>query len=104
MQKVSKYESLNHYGWGNNCEGWVFVDTETLSIKQELMPRHTTEALHYHEKAQQFFFILKGIATFEVEEQSLTVHAGQGVHIKAGSKHRIINNIGEYLEFILISQ
>ncbi|SRR6266498_1172380 len=104
MQKVSKYEPLNHYIWGDNCEGWVLVDTETLSVKQELMPPQTAETLHYHERAQQFFFILKGIATFEVEEQGFTVHAGQGIHIEARKKHRIINNTGEDLEFILSSQ
>jgi mannose-6-phosphate isomerase-like protein (cupin superfamily) len=69
MQKINKYEPLNHYKWGNNCDGWVLVDTEDLSVKQERMSPQTSEALHYHEKAQQFFFILRGIATFEVEEK-----------------------------------
>ncbi|HEY6978819.1 MAG TPA: cupin domain-containing protein [Chitinophagaceae bacterium] len=97
-------EGGNHYVWGDKCEGWILADTESLSVKQELMPPLTAEILHYHEKAQQFFFILKGIATFEVEEQGFTVTAGQGLHIKAGNKHRIINNSGEDLEFLLSSQ
>jgi len=42
--------------------------------------------LHYHEKAQQFFFILRGIATFEVEEKSFTVQGGEGFHIAAMKK------------------
>ena len=104
MQKISKYEPLSHYVWGDNCEGWILVDAEFLSVKQELMPPQTAETVHYHEKAQQFFFILKGIATFEVEEQGFTVRAGQGLHIEAGEKHRIINNTGEDLEFLLSSQ
>ena len=104
MPIISKEKALQHYTWGDNCDGWVFVDTDELSVKQERMPQHTAEALHYHEKAQQFFFILKGIATFEVEEQSFTVPAGQGIHIKAGKKHRIINNAGQDLEFVLSSQ
>jgi mannose-6-phosphate isomerase-like protein (cupin superfamily) len=104
MQRVSKYEPLNHYKWGNDCDGWVLVDTENLSVKQERMPSQTSEALHYHEKAQQFFFILKGIATFEVEEESFTVQPGEGFHIEAMQKHRIINNTAEDIEFILSSQ
>ena len=104
MQRVSKYEPLNQYKWGNDCDGWVLVDTKNLSVKQERMPAQTSEALHYHEKAQQFFFILQGIATFEVEEKSFTVRAGEGVHIEAGKKHRIINNTAEDIEFILSSQ
>ncbi|CAN5724462.1 hypothetical protein BH10BAC2_BH10BAC2_42600 [soil metagenome] len=104
MAIVSKYHPLEHYQWGNGCDGWVLVDTDTLSVKQERMPPQTAEALHYHEKAQQFFFIQKGIATFEVENERFTVQAGLGFHIKAGSKHRIINNTAEDIEFILSSQ
>jgi mannose-6-phosphate isomerase-like protein (cupin superfamily) len=104
MQRLSKYEPLDHYVWGNGCDGWVLVNTENLSVKQERMPPQTSEALHYHEKAQQFFFILKGIAIFEVQEKSFTVPAGEGFYIEALKKHRIINNTAEDLEFILSSQ
>jgi len=68
------------------------------------MPAQTAEGLHYHQMSQQFFFILAGIATFEVENESITVYAGQGFYIEAGKKHRIINNTAEDLEFILSSQ
>ena len=104
MSAVSRHNSLHHYKWGNDCDGWVFVDTNGLSVKQERMPAQTSEALHYHEKAQQFFFILRGIATFEVEEKSFTVQGGEGFHIAAMKKHRIINNTAEDIEFILSSQ
>ena len=67
MPIVSKYNPLNHYQWGDGCDGWVLLDTNELSVKQECMPAQTSESLHYHEKAQQFFFILKGIGTFVVE-------------------------------------
>lgn len=104
MAIVSKYNSLQHYQWGDGCDGWVLADTDALSVKQERMPAQTAESLHYHEKAQQFFFILKGIATFEVENESYTAYAGQGFHIQQGKKHRIINNTAEDIEFILSSQ
>ncbi|CAN5314169.1 hypothetical protein BH11BAC6_BH11BAC6_18560 [soil metagenome] len=94
----------NHYQWGNGCDGWVLVDSEMLSVKQECMPAQTSETLHYHEKAQQFFFILKGIATFELENVSYIVEAGNGMHIAQGKKHRIINNTAADIEFILSSQ
>ena len=94
----------NHYTWGNNCDGWVLLDTDALSVKQERMPSETAEALHYHQKSQQFFFILKGIATFEVEKENYMVYAGQGFHIAPGKQHRILNNTAEDIEFILSSQ
>ena len=104
MKAISKTNALHHYTWGDNCDGWVLVDTENLSVKQERMPAQTAEALHYHQKAQQFFFILAGIATFEVENKLYAVQAGQGFHVEAGKKHRILNNTTEDLEFILSSQ
>ena len=97
-------ENIFHYNWGESCDGWVFVENENLSVKQERMPAHTSEQLHYHEKAQQFFFILKGVATFEIEDETIEVKANEGLHIEAGKKHRIINNGKDDLEFILSSQ
>jgi len=104
MNAVSKYNSLKHYQWGNNCDGWNFVDENSLSIKLERMPAQTSEKKHFHERSQQFFYILKGEAVFEIEEERIHVKAEQGIHIKAGTEHRIINEGNEDLEFILTSQ
>lgn len=104
MSIVSVNNSKGHYTWGNGCDGWILVDTPELSVKQERMPPQAAEVLHYHDKAQQFFFILRGTATFEVEEKGFTVTAGEGFHIEAGKKHRIINNTADDIEFLLSSQ
>lgn len=104
MKITSRYQPLKHYKWGNDCDGWNLVDGPSLSVKQEQMPAGTAEAKHYHEKAQQFFFILKGKAQFEIEDMVVDVGEGEGVHIEAGKKHRIINHTNEVLEFILCSQ
>ena len=68
------------------------------------MPAGTSETKHYHEQAQQFFYILKGRATFEIERAAIEVKSGEGIHIEAGVQHRIINHQQEDLEFILCSQ
>lgn len=102
---VSKFHPLQQYKWGKNCEVWNFVDNKNLSIKLENMPAGTQEVLHYHKVAQQFFFITKGKAFFEVDEVILIVHEGEGLHIEAGRKHRIMNKEEEgTLEFIVCSQ
>lgn len=93
-----------HYRWGAGCDGWNLVDTPTLSVKQEHMPANTFEQLHYHAKAQQFFFILQGTASFEVGEERIEVAEGNGLHIPAGKRHRIRNNTRGSLEFILCSE
>lgn len=101
---VLSKRNIPHYAWGENCEGWIFVENANLSVKRERIPAHTSEQLHYHERVQQFFFILKGIATFEIEDETMEIKANEGLHIEAGKKHRIINNSEDDLEFILSSQ
>jgi mannose-6-phosphate isomerase-like protein (cupin superfamily) len=104
MDILSKENSLDHYQWGEACDGWVLVDEDSLSVKLERMPPHTSEITHYHQKALQFFYILRGEATFEIENKQVTAKKGEGVHIRPGQKHRILNNAAENLEFILSSQ
>ncbi|QEC80239.1 cupin domain-containing protein [Mucilaginibacter ginsenosidivorax] len=99
----SKGECLKHYNWGDDCHGWTFIDTEALSVKQELMPPDTAEQLHYHEKATQLFFILKGRATFSIDGETTVLKPEQGIEILPGQKHFISNNDQSDLEFILYS-
>ncbi|MBW4889686.1 cupin domain-containing protein [Mucilaginibacter sp. HMF5004] len=101
---VSKSNCLNQYTWGDGCYGWNFVDSEALSIKQELMPPDTTEQLHYHDKANQFFFILTGRANFTIDGVEHILKPNEGIEIKAGQKHYISNKNAADLEFILYSQ
>lgn len=100
----SKSECLTHYTWGDDCHGWTFVDTETLTVKQELMPPDTAEQLHYHEKATQVFFILKGRAAFTIDGAGHLLREQQGIEIKPGQIHSISNKWDTDLEFILYSQ
>jgi mannose-6-phosphate isomerase-like protein (cupin superfamily) len=101
---VSKDKPLKHYVWGAACDGWNLVDNSALSVKQEKMPAGTSEELHYHQYAQQFFFILKGRAQFQIEDSTIEINTGEGLHIEAGKKHRILNTSQEDLEIILCSQ
>ncbi len=104
MNVVSKDNPLKHYQWGKGCDGWVFVDEETLSVKMESMPSGTEETLHYHEHAQQFFFILKGRAAFEIDGIVVMLYENQGIQIKPGQRHRIMNVSEDELQFVLCSQ
>jgi len=104
VKPVSRSESLKHYGWGNHCDGWNLVDNPDMSVKLERMPPGTAEAEHFHRFARQFFFILKGKALFQTEEGDIEVYAQQGLEIRPGLRHRILNKEKEDLEFILCSQ
>ncbi len=97
-------ETAEHYLWGDHCDSWVLADTAGLSVKQERMPGSTREKLHFHAIAQQFFYILKGNATFYLEGKKIIVTEQKGLLIHPGTKHYIANETAEQLEFIVISQ
>ena len=99
----SRSECLSTYKWGDDCYGWNYVDTDTLSINQELMPPDTAEQLHFHERSSQFFFVLKGKATFSVDGELYVLKPEQGLAIQPGQKHSVANKENSDLEFILYS-
>ena len=68
------------------------------------MPPGTEEALHFHHKSQQFFYILTGTATFEIEGATIKVDANEGIHIKPNQQHKIKNDSNADLHFLVISE
>jgi len=104
MSNIIDKQNAEHYTWGNNCDSWVLANTEGLSVKQEKMPSGAKEQLHFHAKAQQLFYILKGSATFYIEEEKLIANQKQSVQILPNQKHFIANETNEELEFLVISQ
>lgn len=103
-QKIIDTQTAKHYLWGDNCDSWVLVDTPGLSVKQESMPASTKEKLHFHTHAQQFFYVLKGSATFYVDGHTIIVAEQKGILIQPATKHYIANETSEQLEFLVISQ
>ncbi len=101
---ITSVENAEHYTWGNACDGWHLLRTDSLSVIQERMPPGTAEQIRYHNRAQQVFYILSGTATFEVEGEMKMVNAGQSIHIPKGFKHRIQNNGAADLHFLVISE
>jgi mannose-6-phosphate isomerase-like protein (cupin superfamily) len=101
---IKSTNNAEHYTWGTGCDGWHLLKTDTLSVIQERMPPGTGEQTHYHERAQQVFYILAGTATFEVAGETLMVNQNQSIHITPNSKHRISNNGKTDLHFLVISE
>ena len=102
--KIIDKKTAEHYLWGDNCDSWILVNTEGLSVKQESMPSGTREKLHFHTNAQQFFFILKGSATFYLDDERRVVTEQKGLLIQPKTKHFIANETNEQLDFLVISQ
>lgn len=103
MNKGVSKENGSHYTWGNSCDSWVLCDLPGLSVKQERMPVGTKEQLHYHQQATQFFFVLKGVATFYVEEKKIELKEQEGITIEKNKKHFVVNESEEAIEFLVVS-
>jgi mannose-6-phosphate isomerase-like protein (cupin superfamily) len=102
MSIVSK-SNAEHYLWGEQCDGWHLVKTAGLSVIQERMPPRSKEVRHYHEYAEQFFFILSGTATMTLGDEVFVIQAGKGIYVPAGQAHQISNDGAEDLHFIVSS-
>lgn len=96
-------KNATHYRWGEQCDGWHLVKTDPLSIIQEQVPAGQSEVRHYHEKANQFFFVLSGQATLGVGGKIHTLHAEEGLYIPAGMPHQLRNDSSAPLRFIVTS-
>jgi mannose-6-phosphate isomerase-like protein (cupin superfamily) len=100
---ISK-ETAEHYHWGQGCDGWHLLKHPDLSVIQERMPPKTSECRHYHKKSRQFFFILSGMATLEVDNERTILHAYEGIEVPPGVPHQISNESHQDVEFLVISQ
>ncbi|GAB4033589.1 cupin domain-containing protein [Spirosoma gilvum] len=84
--------NAEHYTWGEQCDGWHLVKSDSLSIIQERMPPGTSEVKHYHQQARQFFFVLSGEATMEIGTEPYVLKAGDGVEIPPLLAHQMRND------------
>lgn len=92
-----------YYQWGDQADGWHLVQSPEMSVIQERVPAGGSEVRHYHERAWQFFFILSGTATLEVDGQPYTLNAQDGLEVPAGTPHQFINASDDEVVFLVIS-
>ncbi len=97
-------KNAEHYRWGNDCDAWWLVKDPHLSVIEELMPPGAAEVRHYHERAQQFFFILQGEVLMEMEGETVLIPAGSGIRVLPGSRHQVRNPSSGPVRFLVISQ
>jgi mannose-6-phosphate isomerase-like protein (cupin superfamily) len=92
-----------HYVWGGNCDGWHLVTSDALSVIQERVPEGSSEARHLHNMAEQFFYVISGIATLEVAGVVHVINQNEGFHVPAGIAHTLSNENEKELNFLVIS-
>ena len=95
--------SARHYRWGAASDGWHLLDGPGLSVIQERVPPGDAERRHQHASARQFFYILRGEATLEVDGHDVVVRAGQGIEVAPGTPHQFFNRSAADVEMLVIS-
>ena len=79
------------------------VNRQDRLVIHEKMPPGTSEKRHFHSVSRQFFFVLNGILSIELEGEMRKIKALQGLEIPPGSKHQARNDTESPVEFIVIS-
>jgi mannose-6-phosphate isomerase-like protein (cupin superfamily) len=96
--------NAEHYTWGSNCDGWYLVRTPELHIIEERMPPDAFETRHFHLRARQFFYVLEGELTIEIEHEVFVLRAGEGIEIAPGKAHQARNSSSEAARILVTSQ
>jgi mannose-6-phosphate isomerase-like protein (cupin superfamily) len=93
-----------HYTWGEGCDGWHLLKTDALSIIEERMPPGSSERRHFHDRARQFFYVLAGELTMEIDGREHVILAHNGLEIDPGVPHQAMNHSDADVRFIVTSQ
>jgi len=59
------------------------------SLAEATVPEGTATERHYHKKSEEFYFILDGSGTMEINGESNIVHVGDAILIPPGAWHQI---------------
>jgi mannose-6-phosphate isomerase-like protein (cupin superfamily) len=102
MNTVS-INNAEHYQWGDACEGWHLLAGDDLSVIEERMPPGTAEQRHRHARSRQFFYVLEGEVTLELEGETYRLRCGQSLHVPPGTPHQMRNDSAHDVRFIVVS-
>jgi uncharacterized cupin superfamily protein len=102
-------ENAEHYTWpsaigSDVCDGWHLHRSAELSVIEERMPAGAAEQRHLHQRTTQFFYVLAGELTIELEGEEHQLAPGTGLTLQARTPHQVFNRSREDVRFLVISQ
>lgn len=88
-----------HRPWGHYV---ILEDKQTHKVKRiHVLPqKKLSYQLHY--KRQEFWVIVKGVGKIVIDDEISSIKEGDNIIIPTKTKHRIINDSSDVLEFIEI--
>jgi mannose-6-phosphate isomerase-like protein (cupin superfamily) len=100
---VVSRRTAEHYTWGAGSDGWFLLKGAGLHVIEERMPAGAAEKPHWHERATQLFYVLRGSLTMRVGADTTVVHVHEGVVVEPGTEHQARNDGHGPVEFLVIS-
>lgn len=95
--------NAEHYRWGQGCDGWHLLAGSDLSVIEERMPPGAAEVRHRHQHARQFFYVLAGELTLELDGEVHCLAIHQGLHVPPGGAHQARNESPDEVRFLVVS-
>jgi mannose-6-phosphate isomerase-like protein (cupin superfamily) len=68
------------------------------------MPPGAAEVRHRHAHSRQFFYVLAGELSLEVEGVPHTLAPGMAIEVAPGAAHQALNASDRRVEFLVVSQ
>jgi uncharacterized cupin superfamily protein len=96
-------ENSERYVCGEACDGWILSPDRAMMVIQERMPPLTAEKRHFHEVARQFFYVLSGELTMELDGESHRVPALSGIAMPTAIHHQARNDSSADIRFLVAS-
>jgi len=100
---IKNPNNAEHYRWGADCDGWRLLDRADLSVIQERIPPGAGEVKHYHARARQLFFVLRGALKIELTGRDFQLVAGDSLEVPPGEPHRVWNAGDSDASFLVVS-
>jgi mannose-6-phosphate isomerase-like protein (cupin superfamily) len=79
------------------------LKANSLCAIEERVPPGGAEVAHYHERAYQFFYVLSGEATMEIDNQWMIIDSRQGLSVLPKADYCLLIDTQQDLLFITIS-
>ena len=103
MNKIINTSNANNCSWGINAKAFQLCDTDSLSVKLEVLPPNETEVFHHHQNAMQVFFVLSGKAKFIVDNTGYDLLKQDSITIYPKQIHLVKNESSTELQLLVIS-
>lgn len=97
LEKKEFLQITEHRPWGSFT---ILADEADHKVKRIIVKPGSRLSLQRHQKRQEHWLIVKGVATITLNDKILTLNPGEAVDIPTRAIHRVENKGQEELVFI----